>query len=243
MSKFVTFIGWGDVPHLKPPIVSEEELDALTQDMLPHERKARMTGKPALGSGAIYPVDEDNLIIEPIPIPDHWERAFAMDVGWKKTAALVGARDPDANCFYLTHEYYQGKQEPIIHSAGIKSMLPWPDCFGALDPAAAGSNQKDGTKLKDAYIDQGLNLVKANNSVESGIHNVLIAMQEGRLKIFNTLTYLLTELRVYRRDENGKIVKERDHLMDCLRYLLNTSGIFFTQVFQDSLEEGGYGEW
>jgi hypothetical protein len=30
----------------------------------------------------------------------------------------------------------------------------------------------------------------------------------------------MAEIRLYRRDEKGKIVKDRDHLMDCTRYLI-----------------------
>jgi hypothetical protein len=30
----------------------------------------------------------------------------------------------------------------------------------------------------------------------------------------------MSEIRLYRRDEKGKIVKDRDHLMDCARYLI-----------------------
>ena len=31
-----------------------------------------------------------------------------------------------------------------------------------------------------------------------------------------------SEFRLYRRDENGKIVKDKDHLMDSTRYLIMT---------------------
>jgi hypothetical protein len=45
-------------------------------------------------------------------------------------------------------------------------------------------------------------------------------LSSGRLKIFTTLQNTLTELRMYKRDEHGKVVKEFDHLMDCMRYMV-----------------------
>jgi len=45
-------------------------------------------------------------------------------------------------------------------------------------------------------------------------------MATGRLKIFKTLQNTLAEYRIYRRDEKGRIVKDNDHLMDSLRYLV-----------------------
>ena len=45
-------------------------------------------------------------------------------------------------------------------------------------------------------------------------------MHAGKLKAFNSLSQWYSELRSYRRDENGKVVKERDHCMDSMRYLV-----------------------
>jgi hypothetical protein len=47
-------------------------------------------------------------------------------------------------------------------------------------------------------------------------------LSEGRIKVFKTLTNFLNEIRVYRRDEKGKVVKSNDHLMDAFRYLMMT---------------------
>jgi hypothetical protein len=41
-----------------------------------------------------------------------------------------------------------------------------------------------------------------------------------RLFVFNSLQNWLSEFRIYRRDEKGKIVKQNDHLMDATRYLI-----------------------
>ncbi len=240
MTKYLDMIGWDDVPHLQPPHITKEELDELEGSILPHQRQARRTGRPALGSGAIYPIDEDTLLIDPIPLAKHWPRAYALDVGWRRTAALWGAWDQDSNIFYLTHEYYRAEQEPIVHAHAIRSVGAW--MTGAIDPAAEASNQKDGSKLKLEYEDLGLKLVNANNAVNAGLLHVLTLMQAGQLKVFRTLTSWTTELRLYRRDEKGKIVKVNDHLMDDMRYLLMTQGIWGLPI-SASRGHVAQGEW
>ncbi len=243
MSKFVTMIGHDDAPHLNPPVITKEEREELFADMLEHERVARETGRPSLGAGAIYPIAEDSLFIDPIQIPDWWEYGYALDPGWNVTAALLGARNPDTDQHYLVAEYYGQRDQPVVHAAGIKAMLPWPKLIGQIDPAGDNvGNQKDGTKMKEEYEDQGLELGKANNAVHAGLRHVLVLMQTGRLKVFSTLTYFRKELRLYRRDEKGKIVKQNDHLMDSMRYLLNTDGAFQTRPIQRSRRLPG-GEW
>lgn len=49
-------------------------------------------------------------------------------------------------------------------------------------------------------------------------------LSTGRIRVFRTLQNFLGEYRIYRRSEKGAVIKENDHLMDCLRYL-TVSGI------------------
>jgi hypothetical protein len=92
----------------------------------------------------------------------------------------------------------------------------------AIDPASRGRGQKDGAQLYQDYFDLGLDLVKADNSVEAGIYRVWQMLSSGRLKIFKTCRALLEEYRLYHRDEKGQIVKENDHLCDAWRYCMMT---------------------
>ena len=45
-------------------------------------------------------------------------------------------------------------------------------------------------------------------------------LSTNKLKVFGSLVNWFAEFRLYRRDENGKIVKDNDHLMDDTRYLV-----------------------
>lgn len=242
--KYVDMIGWDDCPHLRPPVISQEERDNLEARLQPHQREARKRGKPSLGAGAIYPVPEEDIFVAPFAIPDYWPRAYALDVGWKRTACLWAAMDPEPEkpVFYLYHEYYRSEAEPIVHGAAIKAVGEW--ITGAIDPASRGRSQFDGKKLIDGYRGTGLNLVMANNAVEAGLNHNLTLLQTGRVKAFNTLGHFKTEYRLYRRDEKGKIVKENDHLMDDFRYLLNTANIFKTKAINEAHNAArGRGEW
>jgi Terminase RNaseH-like domain len=66
------------------------------------------------------------------------------------------------------------------------------------------------------------------NSVEAGLFAVEQMMYGGKLKAFKSLPNWYSELRSYRRDTKGKVVKERDHLMDAMRYLI-MSGLAIMQ--------------
>jgi len=213
MSKYVVMATWDDVPHL-----TTQQKEDLWDGIPPYQRDARSKGVPQLGSGAIYPVAESSITVDPFEIPVHWPRAFGMDTGWNKTAGIWGAWDRESDTIYLYSEYYAGKVEPPIHADGFKARGSW--IPGAAD--AAATNQDDGVKVLDIYVGLGLDIVLPNKAVEAGIYCVWQRLSTGRLKVFKTLPNWLGEFRLYRRDEKGKVVKERDHLMDAMRYLVMT---------------------
>lgn len=210
--RFIVMATWDDAPHLDEATKKE-----LWNSLPVHQRDARSKGIPQLGAGAIYPVPESELLVSPFPIPAHWPRGYGMDVGWNNTAALWGALDRDSDCLYLTDEYKRGAQEPSIHAAAIRMRGEW--LPGFIDPASRGRSQKDGSQLLSDYKNLGLRLQLADNGVESGLYSVWNRMSTGRLKVFRSLQSWLAEFRLYRRDERGRVVKENDHLMDCMRYL------------------------
>lgn len=208
--KAVVVITWDDVPHLR-----EEDKARMLAEIPPHQRDARSKGVPQLGAGAIYPVPEEEFLVDPFDIPKHWTRSYGMDVGWNRTAAVWSAWDREQDVVYLYSEHYRGEAEPPVHAEAIKARGVAP---GVIDPAANGRSQKDGEQLLRVYRSLGLQLSLADNGVEAGIYEVWIRLSTGRLKVFSTMVNWLSEYRLYRRDEKGKVVKANDHLMDSTRY-------------------------
>lgn len=204
---------WDDVPHLSPEVKEQ-----LLKRYPAYQRDARTKGIPQLGAGAIYPIPESEILVDPFEIPAHWPRAYGMDVGWNRTAVIWGAYDRDSQTWYLYSEHYRGQAEPSVHANSIRSRGDW--IPGTIDPAARGRNQQDGSQLLAMYRELGLELTEADNGVESGIYSVHERLSGGKLKVFRTLQNWLSEFRLYRRDEKGRVVKTNDHLMDATRYLV-----------------------
>lgn len=213
--RFVIQATWDDAPHL-----SKQDKEDIISSYSPHERDARSKGIPQLGSGRVYPISEDDLLVDDFAIPEHWIQAYGFDVGWKATAAVWGALNRESDVLYLHSCYKQGEEKPVVHAAAIKARGDWVP--GLSDPAALGRGQRDGTQLMVEYNDLGLKLSPADNPVEAGILKLYKRMTTGRLKVFRSMTQWLEEFRIYRRDEKGKIIKDFDHLMDTSRYLNNS---------------------
>ena len=210
----ITMAGWDDAPHL-----SESAKLDLINTLPPHQKEARVKGIPSLGSGAIYPVVESDLYYDSFEIPDHYAKAYGMDVGWKNTAAIWGAKDPDSGIIYIYASYKKGEKPPAVHADAIRRNGAW--IPGIIDFGAKESSQRDGKNLWNDYKKSyGLNIFMADKSVEAGIHKTLQLMLNGGIRILPSLVEFWDEFRLYQRKADGTVKKEHDHLMDCLRYLI-----------------------
>ena len=205
--------GWDDVPHL-----TEEMKQSMESGMLPHLKEARRNGRPILGSGAIYPIPEEDIVYSGIEMDKYWRVGCGFDVGWKKNAAVWGAYNSANDTIYLTDEYYRGYAEPAVHAQALLARgkkIPT-----MIDTAAHASGQFDGKVLFTSYQDLGLHLINANKAVDAGLLEVYQRLSSGRLKVHKNLMNWWSEFRIYRRDDKGAIVKKNDHLMDATRYLV-----------------------
>lgn len=220
MSRFVITATWDDVPHL-----SQADKDELWNSFPPHEREARAKGVPMLGSGRIFPVDEDMVRTKAVPIPEHWPQIVGIDFGWDHPfGASHCAWDRDADVFYVVNTYRQREAVPAIHAAAIK---PWGDWLPIAWPHDAHQHDKgSGKSLREQYESHGLNMLpeqashaEGGNSVEAGISDMLERMMTGRWKVFDHNLDWFEEMRMYHR-EDGKIVKIRDDLLSSSRYAL-----------------------
>lgn len=214
-SRYIVMASWDECVHL-----TEEAKDAMLLEFPPHQRDARSKGIPALGSGVIYPIPESEIKVAPFEIPPSWPRGYGMDIdagaGW--TAALWAAHDRTANVYYVYDCYKRSHAEPVIHAEAIKARGKW--IPGVADAAALLVTAGDVEQMLSVYRRLGLNIVLPQKGVEAAIFQVWQLLSAGRLKIFSSCGAFFEEFRLYRRDGKGRVVKQNDHLCDCLSYLV-----------------------
>jgi hypothetical protein len=207
-----------DAEHYTP-----EQRASIIASYPAHEREARAKGIPTLGSGRIYPVSEDDIAEDLPEIPKHWAVLGALDFGWDHpTAAVKIAWDRDADCVHIVNAYRKRQEVPLFHVAALKpwgAKLPW-----AWPHDGLNTDKTSGQQIAVQYRENGLAMIHeratfedGGNGVEAGIMDILDRMQTGRFKVARNLNEWFDEFRLYHR-KDGKIVKERDDLLDCTRY-------------------------
>lgn len=216
MAKFICNLTWEDAVHL-----TKEAKDELLSSYSPHERDARTKGIPALGSGALFPVSEADVVVESFRISDKWPRVCGLDVGWNRTAAVWGAYDSKSDIWYLYSEYYRGQAEPSIHADAIKARGQWIPCL--IDCHSNKRGEGGSIELSVVYEKLGLNVSLAKNgpgTLEPSILDMYQRLSSGRLKVMSHLLNWLAEFRVARRDQMGRIVDKDNHALDASRFIL-----------------------
>lgn len=220
MSRHVTRMTIEDADHYTP-----EQRAAIIASYPAHERKARTRGIPILGSGRVFPIDEDDIKVPAFAIPETWVQIGGLDFGWDHpTAAAKLAWDKDNDCIYVTNSYGLREATPILHAPTLKAWgdwIPWAWPHDGLQ-----HDKGSGETLSGQYKDQGLNMLPeratfedGGNGVEAGVLEMLDRMQTGRWKVFDHLEDWFMEFRLYHR-KDGLIVKLNDDRISASRYAM-----------------------
>ena len=220
MSRHVTRMAIEDAEHYTP-----EEQAAIIASYPPHERQARAQGIPVLGSGRVFPVDEDLIRVRAFDLPENWVQIGGIDFGWDHpTAACRLAWDRDTDVMYVTASYGVREAVPVIHAAALKAWgdwLPWAWPHDGLQ-----HDKGSGEAIAEQYRRQGLRLLRerasfedGSNGVEAGVSEMLERMQTGRWKVFEHLEDWFAEFRLYHR-KDGLIVKQKDDRLSAARYAM-----------------------
>lgn len=216
---YVKNVSWDDAPHIDP-----NEKERLWNSYPPHEREARARGTPMLGSGAVFPIGDDEISVAPFEIPNHWARINGIDFGIDHPGAGVFcAHDRDSDTFYVYDAFKVAGQTAIYHADALKKhgeWIPnaWPHDGIQRDPGS-------GKALKDLYRGHGLHMLKEHahyrdergNHREPGVIEMFEYMRTGRFKVFGHLTQWFEEKRLYHR-KDGQIVAKKDDILSATRY-------------------------
>ena len=183
MSKHVTRMTLDDAEHY-----TSEQREQIIASYPEHERDARTKGLPALGSGLVFPVPDEDIAIDPIQIPRHWARINGLDFGWDHPFAAVSlAHDRDADIIYVTNAYRESRSTPIMHAAAIKPWGAWIPCAWPHD--GLQHDKGSGDELAAQYRGQGLKMLQeratfegGGSGVEAGVIGILDRMQTRALQ-------------------------------------------------------------
>jgi phage terminase large subunit-like protein len=224
---------------------TDEDRERIIAGYLDHERDARVSGIPILGSGRIFPVADAQILVAPFHVPPHWPRIGGLDFGWDHpTGAVELAWDRDTDVVYVLREHRASKLTPDQHSLIIgpkkwgKLKWSWPHDGHVADKGT-------GQGLAKQYKAAGLDMLESHalwpdgsNSTEAGVMDMLQRMNDGRWKVFDGLCPLwMEEFRMYHRDE-GKIVKEDDDLLCASRYALMM--LRYSRIVQEERHPFGF---
>ena len=211
-------VTWEQCPHLTPEVI-ESVLEGIPE----HERDMRSRGIPFFGAGLIYPFAEDRYMTDQFEVPPYYRVLRAMDLGIRHPTAIVWlAYDTDTDTVYVVKDYAVSKESAAVHASAANSM--WPDSPVVLPPDVDTVEKGTGESVRAFYRQAGLKngIVFRNPDgsrlVAPGIMEIEQRIRDGRLQFFPNCNHLLKEMRLYHRDEKGRIVKENDDCLDALRY-------------------------
>jgi len=221
------------IPSSEVKHISEARREELASGYAEHEREARMEGTPQLGTGPIFPLELLPVMVKSFDpdqaIPTYARWCVGIDFGFGHPfAAVLIAWQHDIGQIWVVDSFRMERSSALYHTQRIHSMtrglripIAWPHDGNQHDKGS-------GLPLAMQYKNFGANMMGSHavnhgtktNAIEPALQEMRELMYGGKLTIAGQNNELLEEMRNYHRDENFKIVKQRDDLISALRYAI-----------------------
>ncbi len=194
----------------------------------------------------IYPgfSQKDNVLNVALELlPKTWTSYMSIDPGIGVPCGILWAMvSPDGYIIFYD-EYYENNKTVEEIAKIIKDKE---DRVGIhprvrlIDPSAF-NRDFHGNSVARVFADNGIQCLGANNVLEAGItlvRQLLSPLVEGKSRVMflSSLHWIFYEFKRY-IVRNGKPRKKKDHLMDCMRYIISQNPHWVDPKGKDDLEE------
>ena len=236
-------VSWDDVPEHDPwgqPFLLMETRRQLERDYLPHEREARIAGKPVMGKGAVFQIrnwptyktgDYDFANMRNL------YRILALDLGLvnDKTVISLMYWQPQERTAWLHRQIVVQGIDEAVPMQYINHLLR-PEVFGCpivLPPDAStpGRYTMSSNSIRQLFEEYELNVLerpimnpadsqgRITNHKSYGVNQMRQMLEVGSLMVNENCTHFLSEAQNYFVDERGRF-SDPDDCIDSARYAL-----------------------
>jgi phage terminase large subunit-like protein len=236
-------VSWDDVPEYDPwdqPFLLKETRRQLERDYLPHEREARIAGKPVMGKGAVFQIRDWPTYktgeIDFARMPNI-QRVISLDLGLvnDKTVISLMYWEPNERTAYLHRQIVVQGTEEAVPTQYINHLLR-PEVFGTpivlpADASTTGRYTMSSNSIRELFESYELNVYekaimnppdmqgRVTNHKSYGVNQMRQMLEVGSLMINENCTHFLSEAQNYFVDEKGKF-SDPDDCIDSCRYAI-----------------------
>jgi len=236
-------VSWDDVPEYDlwgEPFLLRSTREQLSRDYLPHERDARMQGKPVMGRGAVFQLrDWPTYRTGDIPFQEmrNIQRVIALDLGLvnDKTVISLMYWDPYERSAWLHRQIVVQGVEEAVPTQYINHLLR-PEVHGTpivlpADASTPGRYTMSSTSIRELFEQYELNVIagaimnppdpqgRTTNHKSYGINQMRQMLEVGSLMINENCVEFLREAQNYFVDTQGRF-SDPDDCIDSARYAL-----------------------
>jgi len=221
-------VSWDDVPEYDPwgqPFLLMSTRRQLERDYLPHEREARIAGKPVMGKGAVFQLNNwptyktGEIDFQRMP---NIQRVISLDLGLvnDKTVISLMYWEPYERTAYLHKQYINHLLRPEVFGTPI--VLP-------ADANTSGRYTMSASSIRELFEQYELNVYekaimnppdsegRVTNHKAYGINQMRQMLEVGSLMVNENCTHFLSEAQNYYVDEKGRF-SDPDDCIDSCRY-------------------------
>lgn len=234
-------VSWDDVPEYDPwgePFLLATTRKQLERDYLPHEREARMQGKPIMGKGAVFQLRDwptyksgEYIFSEMRNI----HRVISLDLGLvnDKTVISLIYWDPYEKTAWLHKQIVVQGVEEAVPTQYINHLLR-PEVFGTpivlpADANTQGRYTMSSASIRELFEQYELNVYekaimnppdqqgRVTNHKSYGINQMRQMLEVGSLMVNENCVEFLREANNYYVDTQGRF-SDPDDCIDSARY-------------------------
>lgn len=150
---------------------------------------------------------------------------WADPAGASCFAVLFGAINPYSRQIYFLDEIYETRQDEMtVDKIGSRILAMTRQLYdGEWRHGYDEAETWFANEMLERFDLSFEPTQKSKNDKTTGLSLLKDVMLAGKLTISSRCEKLFWEMDNYRKDDDGKIIKKHDHLIDCARYILGAS--------------------